>query len=265
MKKVFLWIVFIAVTLFVSTKISKEIHSEVLRLSSAIKIGILNINNNIINTITRHFQQAEQIKYLNNELRDKQQIEYFFNALNVEYKELLELVSSRLPIDLPNIHFVRNISYVDMNNYAKIWLQSDFDKKPDDKLIFGLIHNNAVAGIAKFENHRLIGYLNGDEKCTYSTVIGENKIPGIAKYDANKGFIVDYIPLFPPVQIGDIVYTSGYDNIFYPEILVGEVQSVEYRQGYQVALIKPALDKVARFYWLIDIQNYDIEIGNENS
>ena len=82
MKKVFLWIVFIAVTLFVSTKISKEIHSEVLRLSSAIKIGILNINNNIINTITRHFQQAEQIKYLNNELRDKQQIEYFFNALN---------------------------------------------------------------------------------------------------------------------------------------------------------------------------------------
>ncbi|WP_104722036.1 rod shape-determining protein MreC [Helicobacter mesocricetorum] len=263
MKKVFLWIVFIATILFVSTKVSKEIHSEVLYLGNAIKIGILNINNNIINIITRHFRQAEQIKHLNNELRDKQQIEYFFNALNVEHKQLLESVSSKLSLELPNIHLVRNISYVDMNNYVKIWLQSDFDRRPDDKLIFGLIHNNSVAGIAKFENHRLIGYLNGDEKCSYSTVIGENKIPGIAKYDANKGFIVDYIPLFPPVQIGDIVYTSGYDNIFYPEILVGEVQSVEYRHGYQIAVVKPALDKVVRFYWLIDIKNDGIEIENE--
>ena len=76
MKKLFLWIIFITIALFLSMQVSKEIHTKVLFVSDSIKIGILNLNNNIINAITRHFNQAEQIKHLTNELKNKESIQY---------------------------------------------------------------------------------------------------------------------------------------------------------------------------------------------
>ncbi|MDY4426852.1 MAG: rod shape-determining protein MreC [Helicobacter sp.] len=266
MKKLFLWILFILIVFFLSTQVSKGLHSKLLYLSDGVKIGILNLNQNITNIITRHFNQAEQIKHLTNELKNKESLQYSLNSLEHRYNALLELLQAS-NFESPNFHLVRTISYAHLNDYTKVWLQGDnkiISQDKEDK-IFGLVINNQVAGIAIFRNNRLMGFLNGDEQCNYSVIIGENKAPGIAKYDINKGFIVDYIPPYPKIKAGDVIKTSGYDGIFYPEIPIGEVQSVEERQGYQIAIIKPFLKEISQFYWLINAnQEKDIQEQTDN-
>lgn len=251
MRRLFLWILFLAIAFFLSIQISKELQAKVLYLSDSVKVGILNLNENFSNIIFRYFNQVQQIKELTNALEDKEKIQYFYNALKSEYDALMQTLDSK-----PNsmaITLARMLSYVEINNYTKVWLEKNENLKQRENTIFGLISDNKVAGIAVMQSNRLMGYLNGSEKCSYSVVIGDKKIPGVAKYDLNRGFVVDYIPLYPRVEVGEQVVTSGLDDIFYPGILVGVVESIEEQQGYQIASVKPAIQKAMAFYWLVDI------------
>ena len=258
MRKLSLWVLFLSIVLFLSMRLSKEIHAQVLHLSDLVKVGVLNLNNNVANVIIRHFDQAKQIKRLNNDLRDKEQIAYELDFLKSEYNALLSSINTYFDVNIPEIKLARTLSYVNINDYTKVWLESKNNGGVDNSIIYGLVMDNKVAGIARYENNRLIGYLNGDEKCSYSVIVGKNNLSGVAKYDLKKGFIVDYIPLFPAIEIGDLVYTSGYDGIFYSGIFVGEVIGIEKRQGYQIAILKVAISNVSRLYWLIDIGNENI-------
>ena len=74
MKKLFLWIIFLAIAFFFSMQISKEFQAKVLYLSDAVKIGILNLNTNVVNSVTRYFNQAEHIKDLSNALHKKENL-----------------------------------------------------------------------------------------------------------------------------------------------------------------------------------------------
>ena len=239
-------------------QVSKEFHSKVLYFSDSIKIGILNLNHNFKNITTRYFNQVQQIKNLTNDLEDKEKLQYSYDALKNEHAMLLQALASK-PSAM-QITLSRTISYVEINDYTKVWLEQNDTLKQRESAIFGLISENQVAGIAIIQNSRLLGYLNGNEKCSYSVVIGNNKTPGVAKYDLNKGFVVDYVPLYPKIQIGERVYTSGFDEIFYPGILVGVVESIEEQQGYQIARIQPAIKKAVGFYWLVDIDSQKSEL-----
>ena len=121
MKKLFLWIIFITIALFLSMQVSKEIHTKVLFLSDSIKIGILNLNNNISNAITRHFNQAEQIKHLTNELKNKESIQYSYDFRTNKHNELLHTINSYLDFNMPNFNLVSTISYVNIIDYTKLW------------------------------------------------------------------------------------------------------------------------------------------------
>ena len=258
MKKLFLWIIFLAIAFFFSMQISKEFQAKVLYLSDAVKIGILNLNTNVVNIVTRYFNQAEHIKDLSNALHKKENLQYLYDALQNEHNALLEAVNTKPT--MMQVVLSRMISYVEINNYTKIWLESKNLQNKREQAIFGIISDNKAAGIAVMQDGRLQGFLNGNEKCSYSVNIGDNAMPGVAKYDINKGFVVDYIPLYPSVEIGDSVYTSGFDDIFYPGILVGVVESVEESQGYQIARVKPAITGAEHFYWLVDIDSLKPEL-----
>ena len=257
MKKLFLWIIFLAIAFFLSMQISKEFQAKVLYLSDAVKIGILNLNTNVVNIVTRYFNQAEHIKDLSNALHKKENLQYLYDALQNEHNALLEAVNTKPT--MMQVVLSRMISYVEINNYTKIWLESKNLQNKREQAIFGIISDNKAAGIAVMQDGRLQGFLNGNEKCSYSVNIGNNAMPGVAKYDINKGFVVDYIPLYPRVEIGDNVYTSGFDEIFYPGIFVGIVESVEESQGYQIARVKPATIGAEQFYWLVDIDSLKSE------
>lgn len=265
MRKFFLWILFLIVAFFIAMQVSKEFHAKILYLSDAVKIGILNLNNNFTNIITRYFNQVQKIKDLTNQLADKEKLQYSYEALREEYYLLLQALESQ-PSAM-QIVLSRTISYVEMNNYTKVWLEQKNISKQREDVIFGLISENKAAGIALVQNGRLMGYLNGNEKCSYSVMIGDNKSPGVAKYDLNKGFVVDYIPLYPKVEVGERVVTSGFDEIFYSGILVGVVESVEEQQGYQIARVKPAIERSAGFYWLVDIdaQKSEFALAQDDS
>ena len=239
-------------------QISKEFQAKVLYLSDAVKIGILNLNTNVVNIVTRYFNQAEHIKDLSNALHKKENLQYLYDALQNEHNALLEAVNTKPT--MMQVVLSRMISYVEINNYTKIWLESKNLQNKREQAIFGIISDNKAAGIAVMQDGRLQGFLNGNEKCSYSVNIGDNAMPGVAKYDINKGFVVDYIPLYPSVEIGDSVYTSGFDDIFYPGILVGVVESVEESQGYQIARVKPAITGAEHFYWLVDIDSLKPEL-----
>lgn len=94
MRKLFLGIIFLSIALFIAMKISTEVQNKILFLSDGIKTGILNLNNNTLKAIQRHFNQVEQIKQLSNALMEKQQVEYLLEALKVEYDDLLASVDS---------------------------------------------------------------------------------------------------------------------------------------------------------------------------
>lgn len=255
MRKLFLWVLFLGIVFFLSMQISKEFHAKVLYVSDVVKLGILGLNTNITNAITRHFNQAKQIKELTNTLKSYEVLHYSYEALQSEYNALLDILNTPLEQTPLSITLTRTISYVEINNYSKVWLEYKGSRDNSEDVIFGLIDKDKAAGIATFSNNRLIGYLNGNENCSYSVKIGDKGIPGVAKYDVNKGFIVDYIPLHNEIYVGELIYTSGFDEIFYPGVLVGSVVSVEERQGYQMAIVKPAVTDNAQFYWLVDIEN----------
>ena len=71
-------------------QVSKEFHAKILYLSDAVKIGILNLNNNFTNIITRYFNQVQKIKDLTNQLADKEKLQYSYEALREEYYLLLQ-------------------------------------------------------------------------------------------------------------------------------------------------------------------------------
>ncbi len=50
----------------------------------------------------------------------------------------------------------------------------------DDK-IYGLIQRDVAAGIAIKNGEHLEGILLSNEKCQFSTFVGEDRMPGIAK------------------------------------------------------------------------------------
>ena len=69
-------------------------------------------------------------------------------------------------------------------------------------------------------------------------MIGNNKISGVAQGDNKDGMIIKFIPRWSKVQIGDKVITSGLDNIFYPDIPVGEVTEIKLLDRYKEAKVK---------------------------
>lgn len=254
MKRIFLLIVSLFVVFFIAALVSDSVQSRVLYLTDSIKNGILGIGGSFSNTYERHFSQAEHIEKLQDELDKAEQTKAELSALQAQFSSLNETINTKP--SLPHIALAQTISFVSISDYSRVWLRVN-DLQAEQGRIFGLISDNAAAGIAVVEHGRLLGRLNGDEKCSYSVIIGEQKLPGVARFDPKYGLVIDFVPMFPRIEIGEIVSTSGLDGIFYPNIFVGKVASVEERQGYQTAILEQKNEKTQRFYWLVDMR--DIE------
>ncbi|MCE3040112.1 rod shape-determining protein MreC [Helicobacter anatolicus] len=149
---------------------------------------------------------------------------------------------------------VMAMSYVELSQYNRVWLNSNFKKYSSDS-IFGLVRDGYALGIAVVENERLLGLFNGDEKCSYSVYIGENKTPALIHFDPDDKdrLLADFIPQYYQIAVGDEVVTSGLDGIFIENISVGKVEKIIDSSGYVTAKIVPYAKKKAPTYlWIID-------------
>jgi rod shape-determining protein MreC len=219
---------------------NERITDTLLGAINPIKQSYKNFIQNLQDKSHSYIFQKEFIEKLNREnriLRKRlfEQMHYLEEVKNI-YQVLPEL--SRLPISA--ISIVETISYVKLNSFSQVILT-----KPKgliaDKL-YGMIQNHVVAGIARVRSNQLYGYLTSDEKCRFSVFIGAQKAPGIAIGNGTNEMMIKFIPKWHKIQIGDKVFTSGLDNIFFAHIPVGIVTHVEIQSSYTVATIKTYCD-----------------------
>lgn len=233
------------VLIFISIYYNSSLKEKLLPLNDSIVEGFLDLNDYLRHKISAHFKQARQIEYLkaeNKRLRYKAELtSTFANELNA----ILEDKNSSAYF--PKLSLVKALSYEQLNDYNKIWL----DAPLYDGKIKGLISNGYTAGIVIPKDGRALALLQGDKKCAFSIYIGKDKIPGLI-FGNKEDMIIRFIPRWMHIKLGDEVYTSGLDGIFFAGVLVGTITSIKDMDAYQDATVKPyILTKVPSFLYMI--------------
>ncbi len=195
-----------------------------------------------------HFNQQQTI------IEQREQLAQYKEAylLSLQFANELDALldeSNTTIKNHPDVVLVRTLSYVKFGDHYKIWLEfPDFNTSK----IYGLVHKGYTAGIVVARNNRAMALLNSDRKSAYSVFVGNNMAPGIVHGNGVDRLIVEYIPTWKKINIGDEVITSGLDELFFEGLKVGVVESIEQSQGYQNAIIKPYFNlSDARYFHVI--------------
>ena len=156
-----------------------------------------------------------------------------------EYKALYFIEKEKLKKNNNRMKTANVISYVNFNDYSKVFLKTNFSKT--EKILSLITENGYSAGTLMIENNQFVGYLNSNKKSNYAVFIGKQKAPGITHgsvlYDNN--ILVKYVPLWQKIKKGDEVVTSGMDGIFPKGIKVGVVVNVKRSSKTFDVLIRP--------------------------
>lgn len=254
MNKKYIFSLFLSiVTLSYIFNIDKLLSKQISILNDNIKISYTTIYLNIENSITKYFNQAQQIEDLRKINKKNEKIQLLQQILsNYSINKKLLLLDK---IDV--------LSYKNFNDFSNIILTNNHLLISDT--ISALITKDGYsAGIAREQNNQYIGLLNHNPKCNYSVFIGKNNIPGITKGEKNQENItIEYIPIWKKINIGDEVVTSGMDNIFPANIQVGKVVKITKLSTTQEAKVKPyakVYDK--KYFYLYTNYKKDTNLSN---
>ncbi len=226
---------------------STTLQAPFLKLSYTIKSSYHHIVKNITDTIYEHFNQAQHIanqQYEIDTLKKSHLISHqFASEVNAIFKEY----NSSIKID-PDVTLVRTLSYSNFGDITKVWL--DFPEFNSSK-VYGLVHNELAAGIVVERDKKPLALLNIDRKSAYAVFVGKDKAPGIIHGNGVKELIVEYIPTWKEIHVGDEVVTSGLDKLFFQGLKVGKVISIDKAEGYQNAIVTPYYDATNPEYFHI--------------
>ena len=246
MNKFLFFLLFIAVSLGYIFEIDQLIARNFNPLTTIKKVYIENAFT-VQKNIERYFGQVTTIKRLQKENEELKNYKELYYASNNELQSIIKSIDLKKSKD-HDIKFTRVISYINFDNFTKVWL--DYEKKDDS--ILGVISDGYAAGIVVNENGKAKALLNGNEKCNYSVFIGNDKAPGIIhKAGINNHLLAKYTPILYDIKIGDEVITSGMDNIFYEGIKVGKVVGVKKLQDMQEVEIKPYANVLKQKYFYV--------------
>ena len=235
MNKKLLPYLFILLALFVGALYyTNTIQSPLLSFLNSIKISFHDLTQSLEDSVQKHFFQAQEIEDLKKKLQKYDDNHLLMQQFASELTDLYKENNSTLTLN-PQVELVRTISYEKFANLNRIWL--DIPEYNSSK-IYGLVYKELVAGIVVPKEGKPLGLLNTDIKSTYAVYIGQNKAPGIAHGNNDKNLVVNFIPAWYEIKVGDEVITSGLDNIFFKGLKVGKVLSLSKSQGYQNAVIE---------------------------
>lgn len=231
--------------------LTPSLRGYVLHSSYIIKEFYINRKDDLQDFLYSYIGQAEKIYALQQQVKELEAVKLKYQMIKRDMDNLYRTVQMHGGYNILDANLVKVLSYASFGNYTKVWL--DFNSQNIDKRkIYGLIQDGVVVGIAKEFNNHLIGILNGDSECSYSVYVGENKVPGIARFEGNQ-MLIDYIPSWMSIKDGDEVVTSGLDGVFYSDIKVGMIENVRVENGHIRANLLPYINKVNLSYiWLID-------------
>ena len=228
----YFFLILIIVLLAVKYNYNEFIKEPILNITYEIKSEYINFVQNIRDFVQKHIEQKKSIEKLKKEVEELKKSADLSSAFAGKLRSLLQDKSA---LYTPELNITRAVSYVNLADYNRIWL--DF-KAPNEDKIYGLLYQGYSAGIVIAKRNKSLGLLQGDDKCIFSVYIGDKKIPGVIFGDKDD-MIVRYIPVWMDVKIGDEVYTSGLDNIFYEGVKVGKVTNIVKEESYDSAVIKP--------------------------
>ncbi|CZE45973.1 rod shape-determining protein MreC [Campylobacter geochelonis] len=223
----------------------------------SIKAGVIDFTGGVItffknsvefvkNKTNEHFNQVDEIQRLRAQNVELRKSAILLSTFAHELNEiLLDSNSSKYS---PDIKLIRTLSYVNIGDYTKFWV--DFDEFNQSK-VYGAIYQGNTAGIVVENDKRPVAILQDDDKASFSVYIGSTQIPGIVKGDG-KSVIVKFIPQWLNPQVGDEVVTSGLDKIFFAGVPVGRVVKVVDEDLYKSAVVEPYFkENVPAFLYVV--------------
>ncbi len=239
---------------FIVIDSSRIIQDKIMDVGDEIKNFVLDSRDSLHLSYERYFNQAQVIKEYEQQVKDYQKLQLELQKTHNELDALSLFDTQQSFYNDAKFLPARVYSYVGVGDFGRVWINFDVSDYPEERM-FGIVQDGKALGIAIVQNRRLVGFLNGEKKSSYSVCIGDSKIPAIIHYNklSAEKIVADYIPSWEKVNIGDQVYTSGLDGIFIAGILVGEVVSVSDDYGYITAEVKPYAQQFNLGYvWLID-------------
>lgn len=247
MKSRIRYILILAFLVFISFYYGGVIKKNILWINDVIIGNFYNLKEYVYNNISKHFNQAEQISYLKKRNQELENSSILATTFANELNRLLEDRNSTQYF--PRISLVRAISYVQINDYKRVWL--DLVKNYENKNR-GLIYKGFTAGISINKDGRVMALLQGDDQCVFSVYIGKDKVPGLIQ-GRNGKIYVNFIPKWAKIKIGDEILTSGLDGIFFAGIPVGVITKINDEDMYQSAEIDPyAKINIPAYFYIVD-------------
>ncbi|PSM52209.1 rod shape-determining protein MreC [Campylobacter blaseri] len=239
-------ILFIAIFLSLSIYIGSNIKGSIVGISNNFVSAFKNGKEFITNKINNHFYQAQEIQKLRTE---NQILRKESTLLNTVANELNQILKDTKSIQFsPDVQISRILSYVNISDYSKFWIDFKGIKKDE---IRGAIYQGNTAGIITQKDGNAVAILQTDPKSSFSVAIGDSKIPGIANGDG-KNVVVKFIPQWLKPEIGEEVYTSGMDNIFFAGVPVGKIKEIVDDDLYKSAIIEPYFkENIPTFLYIV--------------
>ena len=255
-------ILFLIITFLIVFLLKKEekFQDNFAVLTLPLKEHYLHFSNSMHHSLNQYLNQVESIKTLEDENILLRKYLYQQKIKLITAQQFNQYNEKKLN-GFENILRVQTISYRKLNDFSQIYL-TQAEALGEDK-IYGLIQKNVVAGIAIKENDTLKGLLLSNPICQFSTFIGKDKTPGIAKGIDAESIEVKFIPKWSKIKVGDKVITSGLDNIFLPEIPVGVVTNILTKSTYKTAIVKTYADVLhPNFFYLVKEVLHEVEDFN---
>lgn len=254
MNKYTFFVFTILIGLFYILHFDKYLTNQFVVINDLKKVYVKN-SDNLSSSIKKFFNQAQKIEELTQENQNLSQFQNLYTSSKTQLENIREGIDT-LNSNLEEIKLVKVLSYVNFDDFTKVWL----DTAKEDEKIQGLMSEDYSAGIVIQKAGKSQALLNGNEKCNYAVFIGKNKAPGIIHKNENKNLLtVKFIPIWIDIEVGDEVITSGMDNIFFEGLKVGKVVKINKMADQQDALIRPYAKVLQKKYFYL----YDNKVSLE--
>lgn len=246
MRKFFFALLFIIASLSYLFEVDKLL-AQKFTFFNDFKISYINKFINLSNSFEKHFDQVSKIENLSSEINELKEYKILYTTTQKQLDAIKEfLVQVELTQLKPTIELVKVLSYINFNDFTRVWL----DKVPQNDNILGLITENYAAGIVVNQDGRSVGLLNGNKDSSYAVFIGEDKSPGIIMASkAQDELLIKYIPIWSEINKGDEVITSGMDNIFFEGLKVGRIVEITNLPDMKIATVKPYVNVLNKKYF----------------
>jgi len=253
-KRGFLLLIISVIFFIIINRYNGITKSFFLDIINPIKVAYLKFTN----ISDSYLKQQENILKLQNENNKLKKLLIEQSNYIEELSKIYKLIPSLAKKPYKSIYLTNTISYIKLNKLNEIILTTPKNFTFKDKKPYGLLQNDVVSGIAQYRDGKLYGYLLSNPKCTFGVLIGKNRVNGIAQGDNKNGMLIKFIPRWSDIQIGDIIKTSGLDNIFFPNVPVGIVTDVKLLDRYKEAKVKvyANLSKPTIFFLISDPTPY---------